>query len=160
MWMPKIIQNVVREAVEPLLIGANLLHRINYSFGQTISFGAIGAMYAADIAEGQEYPERKLNIAGGTVTCTVGKSGRLRLGKEHAHQRDSCTTACGSVSSTPALCRVNTMASTAWSRSTKWSISTSCRLGATAVRTRPRILASMTTYATSSCRHLVDRARL
>jgi hypothetical protein len=75
MWMPKVIQNVVREAVEPLLIGANLLHRINYSYGQTITFGAIGAMYAADVAEGQEYPERKLNIAGGTVTCTVGKSG-------------------------------------------------------------------------------------
>jgi hypothetical protein len=75
MWMPKVIQNVVREAVEPLLVGANLLHRINYSYGQTITFGAVGSMYAADIAEGQEYPERKLNIAGGTVTCTVGKSG-------------------------------------------------------------------------------------
>jgi len=75
MWMPRVIQNVVREAVEPLLVGANLLHRINYSYGQTITFGAVGAMYADDIAEGQEYPERKLNIAGGSVTCTVGKSG-------------------------------------------------------------------------------------
>lgn len=75
MWMPKVIQQVVREAHEPMLIGANLLQRINYSYGQTISFGSVGALVAADIAEGQEYPERKLNIGGGTVTCTVGKSG-------------------------------------------------------------------------------------
>jgi hypothetical protein len=75
MWMPKVIQQIVREAVEPLLVGTQLLHRINYSYGQTITFGALGAMHAADVAEGQEYPERQLNIAGGTVTCTVGKSG-------------------------------------------------------------------------------------
>jgi hypothetical protein len=75
MWMPKVISNIVREAVEPLLVGTSLLQRINYSYGQTIVFGSIGAMVAADIAEGQEYPERKLNIGGGTVTCTVGKSG-------------------------------------------------------------------------------------
>lgn len=75
MWMPKVVQNIVREAHEPLLIGANLLQRINYSYGQTITFGSVGALVAADIAEGQEYPERKLNIGGGTVTCTVGKSG-------------------------------------------------------------------------------------
>ncbi len=75
MWMPRVIQNVVREAVEPLLVGTSLLQRINYSYGQTITFGSIGAMVADDIAEGQEYPERKLNIGGGTITCTVGKSG-------------------------------------------------------------------------------------
>lgn len=72
---PKVISNIVKEAVEPLLVGASLLTRINYSYGQTITFPAVGAMTAADIAEGQEYPERSLPMGGATVTATIGKSG-------------------------------------------------------------------------------------
>lgn len=82
-WMPKVVTNIIREAVEPLLIGTNLLQRINYSYGQTITFGSVGALVAADIAEGQEYPEARLNFGGGTVTCTIGKSGlALRINEE------------------------------------------------------------------------------
>lgn len=72
---PKVISNIVREAAEPLLVGTSLLQRVNYSYGQTITFGAVGAITAADIAEGQEYPERSMNQSGGTVTATIGKSG-------------------------------------------------------------------------------------
>lgn len=72
---PKVIQNIVKEAAEPWLIGTSLLTRINYSYGQTITFPAVGAMYAADIAEMQEYPEGQLQMGGGTVTASVGKSG-------------------------------------------------------------------------------------
>ena len=72
---PKVISNIVKEAQEPLLVGTSLLQRINYSYGQTITFPAVGAMVAADIAEGQEYPERSLQMGGATVTATVGKSG-------------------------------------------------------------------------------------
>ena len=75
MLMPKVISNIVKEAAEPLLVGSSLLQRINYSYGQTITFPAVGAMVAADIAEGQEYPERSLQMGGATVTASIGKSG-------------------------------------------------------------------------------------
>jgi hypothetical protein len=73
--MPKVISNIVKEAQEPLLVGTSLLQRINYSYGQTITFPAVGALVAADIAEGQEYPERSLQMGGSTVTANIGKSG-------------------------------------------------------------------------------------
>ena len=73
--MPKVISNIVKEAVEPLLIGTSLLQRINYSAGQTITFPAVGALTADDIAEGQEYPERSMQMGGATVTASIGKSG-------------------------------------------------------------------------------------
>ena len=38
-------------------------------------FPAVGALTAADIAEGQEYPETSLQMGGSTVTATIGKSG-------------------------------------------------------------------------------------
>jgi hypothetical protein len=72
---PKVISNIVKEAAEPFLVGTSLLQRINYSYGQTISFPAVGALVAADIAEGQEYPERSLQMGGATVTASIGKSG-------------------------------------------------------------------------------------
>lgn len=75
MMLPKVISNIVKEAQEPLLVGTSLLQRINYSYGQTITFPAVGALVAADIAEGQEYPERSLQMGGSTVTATIGKSG-------------------------------------------------------------------------------------
>ena len=75
MLMPKVISNIVKEAAEPLLVGTSLLQRINYSYGQTITFPAVGALVAADIAEGMEYPERSLQMGGSTVTASIGKSG-------------------------------------------------------------------------------------
>lgn len=73
--LPKVLSNVVREAAEPLLVGTQLLQRINYSYGQTITFPAVGALEAGDIAEGQEYPEQRLQMGGATVTASIGKSG-------------------------------------------------------------------------------------
>jgi len=75
MLMPKVVSNIVKEAAEPLLIGTSLLQRISYSYGQTITFPAVGALQAADIAEGMEYPERSLQMGGSTVTASIGKSG-------------------------------------------------------------------------------------
>jgi hypothetical protein len=75
MLMPKVISNIVKEAAEPLLVGTSLLQRINYSYGQSISFPSVGALQAADIAEGQEYPERSLQMGGATVTANIGKVG-------------------------------------------------------------------------------------
>lgn len=75
MLMPKVISNIVKEAAEPLLVGTSLLQRINYSYGQTITFPAVGALQAADLAEGMEYPERSLQMGGSSVTATIGKVG-------------------------------------------------------------------------------------
>jgi hypothetical protein len=75
-FLPKVIENVVREAAEPYLVGTSLLQRINYSGkGQMITFGATGAITAADIAEGQEYPIAQLQSGSGTTTALIGKSG-------------------------------------------------------------------------------------
>jgi hypothetical protein len=72
---PKVISNIVKEAVEPLTVATALLQRINYKYGQTITFPAVGALVAADVGEGEEYPERSLQMGGATVTATIGKSG-------------------------------------------------------------------------------------
>jgi len=74
-FFPRVIENIVREAVEPLLVATNLLTPIKYSYGTTLTFPAMGALTAADIAEGQEYPETGPSIAGGTMTATIGKVG-------------------------------------------------------------------------------------
>ncbi len=74
-FFPVTVENFVREAIEPMLIGSSLLTRINYKAGSTISFPSIGAMVAEDIPEGSEYPERTLNMGPGTVIATIGKSG-------------------------------------------------------------------------------------
>lgn len=74
-FFPITVENYVREAVEPLLIGTSLLQRINYKIGTVISLPSIGAMYAADIDEGMEYPERSLNFGPGVQIATIGKSG-------------------------------------------------------------------------------------
>lgn len=75
LMMPKVISNIVKEAAEPLLVGTSLLQRIDYQYGQTITFPAVGALQAADIAEGMEYPERSVQMGGSTVTASIGKSG-------------------------------------------------------------------------------------
>jgi hypothetical protein len=75
MLMPKVISNIVKEAMEPLLVGTSLLQRINYSYGQTITFPAVGALVAADIPDGAEYPERSPQMGAATVQANIGKTG-------------------------------------------------------------------------------------
>lgn len=70
----RIITEVVREAVEPNIVLTPLMQTINYSHGTQLSFPAMGALTAADIAEGEEYPERSLEFAG-QVVAIIGKSG-------------------------------------------------------------------------------------
>lgn len=78
----RVVTNVVKEAMEPMLVGTSLLHQIRFSAGQQITFPAAGAFTAEDIPEGGEYPERKLEYAG-TVTAFIGKSGvKVRITDE------------------------------------------------------------------------------
>jgi hypothetical protein len=74
-WMPKVIEEIVREPVEPMMIIPSLLDRIAYTAAARITFPAIGAMVAFDVAEGGSYPEQSLNVAPGTITINVGKTG-------------------------------------------------------------------------------------
>jgi hypothetical protein len=75
-FLPRVVENVVKEAAEPLLVGTSLLQRIQYNYGQTITFPAVGALDGVfDIAEGQEYPELVPAQGGSTVTASIGKCG-------------------------------------------------------------------------------------
>ncbi len=74
-WMPKVVENIIREPVEPMLMIPSLLDRIAYTPAARITLPAIGALVAYDLAEGQAYPEQTLNVAPGTITVNVGKTG-------------------------------------------------------------------------------------
>jgi hypothetical protein len=73
--MPQTIVNIIKETQEPYLVTPRLFDRISYQAGQRITFPAIGALYAADVAEQQAYPEVQLQIGGATMTATVNKTG-------------------------------------------------------------------------------------
>jgi hypothetical protein len=74
-WMPKVVEDIIREPVEPLLIIPSLLDRVAYYASARITLPALGAIVAYDIAEGQAYPEQTLNVAPGSITINVGKTG-------------------------------------------------------------------------------------
>ena len=75
LMIPRTISVLAREAIEPNLVLTSLLNRINYSHGTRIVFPSWGgAMQAADLAEGEEYPEGSMELAG-QVEATIGKSG-------------------------------------------------------------------------------------
>jgi len=72
--IPRVVGEIVKEAIEPNIVLTPLLQRINYSHGTQLTFPAVGALTAADIPEGGEYPERSLDLAG-QVVAIIGKSG-------------------------------------------------------------------------------------
>jgi len=81
--LPKVMVRVVKEALEPILSLTPLMRTIRYSAGVTITFPAVGAMHAADIGEGEPYPDQKMDIGGGTQVATIGKSGlKVRFTEE------------------------------------------------------------------------------
>jgi hypothetical protein len=72
--LPKVVSQVVREAIEPRIVLQDLLQRLSFQNGQQITFPAMSAMRAGDVDEGGEYPTGRLEFAG-QVTATLGKSG-------------------------------------------------------------------------------------
>jgi len=77
-FIPKVISQVVKEAVEPVLVISNLFQTIRLATGRSIEFPAVGALTAEDIPEGQAYPERQLQVGSGNVVMVnVIKSGLL-----------------------------------------------------------------------------------
>jgi hypothetical protein len=74
--MPRVISQIVREAVEPQLTLTGLLRRIDFSAGTHITFPAVSAMAGVqDMAEGEPYPELIGPRFAGTVTVKMGKVG-------------------------------------------------------------------------------------
>lgn len=78
-WMmPKIVSEQAAEAIEPMLLMTEMMHKIQYTMGQTILLPSSGALSATnlDMAEGDEYPETKLASGGGSqMIANIGKVG-------------------------------------------------------------------------------------
>lgn len=60
---PKVISTTLREAAEPELLISPLLQTVRLTQGRSIEFPAVNAIQAAEIPEGQEYPEQQLAFA-------------------------------------------------------------------------------------------------
>ncbi len=60
---PKVINRTLREAAEPQLLVTPLLSVVRLGQGRSLEFPAVNAIQAAEIPEGQEYPEQALAFA-------------------------------------------------------------------------------------------------
>jgi hypothetical protein len=60
MLFPKVISRTLKEAAEPEFLVTPLLSTIRLSKGRSMEFPAVNALQAAEIPEGQEYPEQAL----------------------------------------------------------------------------------------------------
>jgi hypothetical protein len=80
------VTSLVQEAIEPdLLVVPNLFKQINYEGpGRTVEIGAVGAFHAAEVPEGQEYPEADMSFGDGhIIQLGIAKHGlKLRVTQE------------------------------------------------------------------------------
>lgn len=60
---PRVINRTLREAAEPQLLVTPLLSTVRLGQGRSLEFPAVNAIQAAEIPEGQEYPEQALAFA-------------------------------------------------------------------------------------------------
>lgn len=60
---PKVVSNVLKEAAEPMFLVTPLLSLVRLGKGRSMEFPAVNAIQAAEIPEGQEYPEQQLVFA-------------------------------------------------------------------------------------------------
>lgn len=90
MAFKRVIEEYVIDAIEPNLIGTQLLQRISVDpFRTEVRFRTFGAMGAEDlsIGEGQEYPELSMTNGGGQVNANIGKYGvAVRITEEMLKQ--------------------------------------------------------------------------
>lgn len=60
---PRVINRTLREAAEPQFLVTPLLSTVRLGQGRSLEFPAVNAIQAAEIPEGQEYPEQALAFA-------------------------------------------------------------------------------------------------
>ena len=60
---PKVISRTLKEAAEPVHLVTPLLSTVRLGQGRSLEFPAVNAIQAAEIPEGQEYPEQALAFA-------------------------------------------------------------------------------------------------
>jgi hypothetical protein len=76
MWIPRTINTIIKEAVEPILIGEKLLSTINLGPGQMVNLGTMGALSGDfEVSEMGELPEFKVTWGDGTMIRTAGRIG-------------------------------------------------------------------------------------
>lgn len=77
LFMPRVINESVMEAVEPMLIASSLLEKIPYVVGSTIIdipvMGAVDGDF--DVGEEESYPEIRIYYGTGTEVSKIGKQG-------------------------------------------------------------------------------------
>lgn len=71
---PKVISRTLREAAEPQYLVTPMLNLVRLGKGRSLEFPAVNAIQAAEIPEGQEYPEQALAFIN-TVEGKVSKKG-------------------------------------------------------------------------------------
>lgn len=54
--VPRAMTTIVQEGIEPMLIGTNLLQRIQYKPGMTTVFPAIETVHAGEAGDGFDLP--------------------------------------------------------------------------------------------------------
>jgi hypothetical protein len=76
LYIPKIVNNAVQEAVEPLLIATGMLQKIAYQPGTMIDLPVMGAVDGDfDVGEEESFPELRVAYGPGSQVGKIGKQG-------------------------------------------------------------------------------------
>jgi hypothetical protein len=62
--IPRVMTQVIQEGIEPLLIGTNLLQKIDYVPGMQTVFPFVEPLIAAEVGDGMGLPIRSINVGG------------------------------------------------------------------------------------------------
>jgi hypothetical protein len=86
--IPRVLTTFVQEGIEPMLIGTNLLQRIDYVPGMQTVFPAIDVLTAREVGDGMSLPIFNINVGGGqTFGVTVKRHGlQLRISDRFVEQ--------------------------------------------------------------------------
>lgn len=76
LFIPKVVNNAVQEAVEPLLIATNLLQKIPFQPGTMVDLPVMGAVDGDfDVGEEESFPELRVTYGPGAEIGKIGKQG-------------------------------------------------------------------------------------
>jgi hypothetical protein len=76
LFIPKVINNVIQEAAEPLLVGTGLLERIQFQPGTMVDMPVMGAVDGDfDVGEEESFPELRVTYGPGHQIARIGKQG-------------------------------------------------------------------------------------